>query len=453
MRIGGVPVILEEQELKEDRLAMAHSFIISQKEKENGYSVSQCLRMFGVSSSGYYAYVGRMEDRNGKRAEKEKEEADLMEKMRQVVLRRQGIIPGKRTFREYLFRMYGMTVNVKHIARLMKKMNLVSQRPHKDAYKHRAGHDHVCAAPANLLDRRFFIGPRKVILTDITYLYHGSCRDTFYLCVFRDPFTRENLGWSVSERMDVSVVKEAYEMMMGSHGKELRNCSVYLHSDQGSVYLSTSFRQLLADDGFLQSVSDRGNSQDNAPMESFFSKLKTDILDLTARCVTFDTAKKLVEGYLRAYNEEHYQYELAGLTPSEFYDYAVTGIYPLESYFGIPASEMNGPAKVKEIRTSFAEKEAKKERSRNREEKRRIDPLAIIDRDCTKLRRLINKWQTTSDSALLQVAHLRSVLMEAEKAAAFIRGKGEETVDELKDPLRWRLYPELSYVYRMNELF
>ena len=168
MRIGGVPVILEEQELKEDRLALAHSFIISQKEKENGYSVSQCLRMFGVSSSGYYAYVGRMEDRNGKRAEKEKEEADLMEKMRQVVLRRQGIIPGKRTFREYLFRMYGMTVNVKHIARLMKKMNLVSQRPHKDAYKHRAGHDHVCAAPANLLDRRFFIGPRKVILTDIT---------------------------------------------------------------------------------------------------------------------------------------------------------------------------------------------------------------------------------------------------------------------------------------------
>lgn len=45
---------------------------------------------------------------------------------------------------------------------------------------------------------------------------------------------------------------------------------VYIHSDQGSQYLSTSFQELLNDDDFIQSMSARGNSYDNAPIESFF---------------------------------------------------------------------------------------------------------------------------------------------------------------------------------------
>ena len=49
---------------------MVDSFINKQKSKLNGYNVSQCLRMFGVSDSGYYAWKGRKEDIFGKQAEK-----------------------------------------------------------------------------------------------------------------------------------------------------------------------------------------------------------------------------------------------------------------------------------------------------------------------------------------------------------------------------------------------
>ena len=69
--------------------------------------------------------------------------------------------------------------------------------------------------------------------------------------------------------MSTELVKEAYSMMMVGHVDELRGTKVVIHSDQGSQYTATTFKQLLEDDGFVQSMSERGNSQDNAPLESF----------------------------------------------------------------------------------------------------------------------------------------------------------------------------------------
>lgn len=412
--------------------------------------------MFGVSHSGYYAWRGRQEDKDGKQAKKDAAVREICEKMRQVIIARNGVIPGKRTFRVELFRRFGLTVNLKRIARLMKKMNLVASKPHKDAYKHQASHNHVCASPPNAVGQDFFVGPRKVILTDITYLYYGAYRSTFYLCVFRDAYTRENLGWDAGVHMDVSLVKEAYESMMDKHRGGLKDSAVYIHSDQGSQYLSTTFTQLLEDDGFVQSVSARGNSQDNAPMESFFSRLKTDIIDMVALCKTLDAALKLVDGYLKAYNSEHYQYELAGLTPEEFYSYAITGVYPLDSYFGVPASEMMAVGDLSKVRRKYADEEARKRREAaafKREQRRMIDPPKIIHRDQMKLDRMISQWRKTEQVAAKQVEHLKEILEQTKKAMAYVANLSQEKLDELKDPLAWRNYEELSYVFAMNELF
>ena len=435
---------------------MVDAFINRQKHKEYGYNTGQCLHMFGVSRSGYYAWKGRKEDRSGKQAQKRAERDALKEKMRQIIISRNGIIPGKRTFRTELFRRYHLTVNTKRIAALMKEMNLVAQRPHKDAYKHQASHNHVCAAPPNAVNQNFFIGARKVILTDVTYLYYGSTRNVFYLCVFRDAFTRENLGWEIRTSMKVELIRGAYDQMLMGHENELKGSSVYIHHDQGSQYLSTSFTQLLEDDGFVQSVSARGNSQDNAPMESFFSRLKTDILDLVARCNSFDAARQVVDGYLLAYNQEHYQYGLAGLTPVEFYQYATTGIYPLENYFGVPASEMMAIGDISKVRRAYADEQAEKRRdasAKKREERRFIDPEKIIKRDQSLLDRMIGQWGKMQDTAQTQVNHLKNILEQTMTAKTFIKDIAADKLEELKDPLAWRKYEELSYVFAMNELF
>jgi transposase InsO family protein len=192
--------------------------------------------MFGVSDSGYYAWKGRKEDIFGRQAEKRAERDAIKELMRRIIIARNGVVPGKRTFRVELFRRFGKTVNTKRIAALMVEMNIQAQMPHKDAYKHQASHNHVCAAPANAVNQNFFIGPRRVILSDITYLYYGEYRTPFYLCVFRDAYTRENLGWSIGGYMSLQLVEEAYKQMMQNHGDELaevmKENEVYVHHDQ-----------------------------------------------------------------------------------------------------------------------------------------------------------------------------------------------------------------------------
>lgn len=412
--------------------------------------------MFGVSRSGYYSWVGRLEDKSGKRAQKEEQERDICEKMRQVIIAKGGIVPGKRTFRTELFRRFQIKVSTEHVAALMKKMNLVAQIPHKDAYKHQASHNHVCAAPPNGVAQDFFIGPRRVILTDITYLYYGYSRKVFYLCVFRDAYTRENLGWEVSTHMDVSLVRAAYDNMMAKHAPELKDSYPYIHSDQGSQYLSCTFKQLLEDDKFIQSVSARGNSQDNAPMESFFSRLKTDIIDLVALCTSFGSACALINGYLNAYNTEHYQYGLAGLTPHEFYQYATTGIYPLDSYFGVSAKDMMAIGDLKKVRRDYADDEARRRREASaskREARRMVDPLKIIRKDQALLSRKIKEWQRSESVAHTQIEHLEMIFEKTKAALQFLLSLTKEKLDKLKDPLVWRNYKELSYVFDMNELF
>lgn len=412
--------------------------------------------MFGVSHSSYYAWLGRQRDPDGSWKRKEAMDWTICEKMRQVILARNGIIPGKRTFRVELFRRFDMQVSLHRVSRLMKKMNLVAQIPHRDAYKHQASHNHVCAAPANGVAQNFFVGPRQVILTDITYLYYGSARSVFYLCVFRDAYVRQNLGWSMSSHMDVSLVQDAYKKLLAKHGDELKGSAVYIHSDQGSQYLSTTFQQLLTDNNFIQSVSARGNSQDNAPMESFFGRLKTDMMDLVARCRTMDSAIQLMNGYLEAYNGEHYQYELAGLTPNEFYQYATTGVYPLESYFGVPASEMMATEDLSKVRRIYADEEAKKRReasARTREQKRLVNPVQIVHRDRNLLKKLISKWNKTGETATLQAEHLKGILSATDKALEYILNLPGEILEQLRDPLAWREHEQLSYVFSMNELF
>jgi hypothetical protein len=191
-------------------------------------------------------------------------------------------------------------------------------------------------------------------------------------------------------------------------------------------------------------------------MESFFGRLKTAIMDRVARCRTFDDAKELISGYIKVYNTEHYQYDLAALTPAEFYQYATTGIYPLDNYFGVPASVMMTNGDLKKVRRRYADDEAKKRRetaARKREGKRLIDPLRIINRDQKLLDRFIRKWEESKETATTQIAHLREIVEKVRKALDFIAALPSEKYEELKDPLIWRNYEQLGYVFEMNELF
>ncbi len=216
--------------------------------------------------------------------------------------------------------------------------------------------------------------------------------------------------------------------------------------------------KMLEDDGFIQSVSGRGNSQDNAPMESFFGKMKTQILDLVALSTDMETVRTMITGYLRRYNSEFYQYNLAGLTPDEFYTYVTTGIYPLDEYYGIKSTELMSVSELVAERRRIADEKNRKSReayARKNEERNKLHktPLQIIARDQRILRRQIWDWKQTEETAHKQIDHLNSILEKAKTAGEFISSLPQDKLDELMIPQNWQKYPELDYIFEMKELF
>lgn len=472
--IGGHTYIIEAQAVKYDVFLMVDSFIRRQESRGMSLSQEKCCHMFGVSRSGYNAWKKRREALEETKAARELQDEKIKDMFREVV-KKLCYVPGKRTFRTFLWRDYGVLLSVKKCRRIMNEMKLVPNRPKKDAYKNRATHDHETKAPGNLVGQEFRVAPRQVILTDITYLYYGPDRSVFYLCAFKDAYTLEILGAAVSLRMDVTLVRAAYEKMMKKHGDELHEPGVLVHSDQGSQYLSATFRQLLSDDGFLQSVSRRGNSRDNAPMESFFGRMKCAVLDIVALCRSFEAARTLVENYLHAYNHTIYQNGLAGLTPAEYYIYVTTGVYPCDDYYGVKPSGMMtiGEYVRKRMDEAAGKEERRREQARRRKEQKEDDgsmacpPEIRAAKDLDVLRRLveqhkgiqkeasawIEKNQADIQTSQKAVERLEATMGKAAAALLFLKKLPEEERLTLWKPENWGKYPELDYRNEMDGLY
>ena len=437
---------------------MAYDYISRGKAKENGYTNTRVFKLFGVSSTGYYNYVARREDRDGKQAARKQDESHVIQCFKKII-KTLGFVPGKRTFRRHMFRRFNYNISVSRASAIMKKMQITAQLPKKDAYKGQATHHHECMAKPNLVNRNFKLGVRQVILTDITYIHYGYSRTPAYMCAFKDAYTTEILGHYVSGRMDVSLVQKAFNNMMENHKDEFpKNLEVYCHSDQGSQYLSTSFKQLLNENDFIQSMSRRGNSQDNAPMESFFGRMKAEVIDIIARCGDIATVRRLIDGYINMHNNERYQETLAALSPSEFYTYKVTGQYPLDSYYGVKASELMPLEKIIEAKLEMQEKkkELRKERQKINEQQSRLLRNAgeIIMRDMKKMKDESRKWVKQQELVENQLKKISEIIEKISKALKFYYHEATAEIKELlKDPLNWKNYTELDYYKDLDALY
>lgn len=177
----------------------------------------------------------------------------------------------------------------------------------------------------NLLQREFTEhGPRFVLLTDITYIpFDGHF---FYLSTIMDAYTKQVLSYILSESLELDFVLETFNLLMNTHGISLQ-AETLIHSDQGCHYTSYKFIQLIKDSNLRQSMSRRGNCWDNAPQESFFGHMKDEI-DLS-KCRDFSDVKYKIDDWIDYYNNDRYQWQLAKLSPNEFYQFITTGIYPL----------------------------------------------------------------------------------------------------------------------------
>lgn len=147
------------------------------------------------------------------------------------------------------------------------------------------------------------------------------------MSVMKDCFTNEILSYVVSKSLEVDFVLKTVNLLIENHGSSLKTNKTVINSDQGCHYTSIAFRELLKDKKPRQSMSRRGNCWDNAPQESFFGHMKDEIN--LKDCGTFEKLVEIIDDYIDYYNNERYQWDLAKLSPNEYYQYWLTDKYPI----------------------------------------------------------------------------------------------------------------------------
>lgn len=291
--------------------------------KENNIlTVSMLCDIANVSRSGYYNWI-KSENIRIKKEEQDRKDFEIILE----VYKFRGYDKGaKGIYMRLLHLNPPIIMNIKKIRRLMKKYKLFCPIRKANPYRRMAKALKTNNVADNILNREFKShGPRMVLLTDITYIPYANTR--CYLSVILDAFTKEILAYVLSDSLEVDFVLETVNILIEKHGISL-STETLVHSDQGCHYTSYSFIQILKDKQLRQSMSRKGNCWDNAPQESFFGHMKDEI-DLS-KCKSFDDVKIIIDDWIDYYNNERYQWGLAKLSPVEYYNYIITGEYPLK---------------------------------------------------------------------------------------------------------------------------
>ncbi|MEE5991280.1 MAG: IS3 family transposase [Lachnospiraceae bacterium] len=294
------------------------------QENDNDLSIELLCGIAGVSRSGYYAWVKAIPER-ARREQEDREDFKLI----LIAYRKRGYSKGARGIYMCLLHMDPpIIMNLKKIRRLMKKYNLMCPIRKANPYRQMQKAIKTSNYADNLLQREFEkYGPRMVLLTDITYIpYNGIFA---YLSTILDAYTKQILAYVLSESLEVDFVKETVEILVRDHGVSLHKETI-IHSDQGSHYTSVKFIEIVENSDLRRSMSRRGNCWDNAPQESFFGHMKDHLLPRIEGATRYSQIEAAVDDYMDYYNNEYYLWDLAYLSPNEYYEFVTTGIYPLD---------------------------------------------------------------------------------------------------------------------------
>ncbi len=290
--------------------------------EDNVLTITELCSIACVSGSGYYNRVNSKD----KRDEQERKDRHDFELILEAFSHR-GYDKGVRGIHMRLLHMDPpILMNVKKISRLMHKYNLICPIRQANPYRRMAAALKTNNVADNLVNREFEEhGPRSILLTDITYIpYNGTFA---YLSTIIDAFTKQVLSYAISDNLKLDFVLLTVEQLIRNHRISLDEETI-IHSDRGVHYTSYKFIEIVKDSNLRQSMSRRANCWDNAPQESFFGHMKDEI-DVS-NCTDFCEVKDIIDDWIDYYNNERYQWDLAKLSPNEYYSYITTGIYPLK---------------------------------------------------------------------------------------------------------------------------
>lgn len=313
-------VALNNKDIKE---SLKHSTKLSKKEVvkliEESFTSKDKINIscdIGISRSSYYTIL-----RNDDYGLYEKSiDNKLIEDYKNIkkVLDSDPYPMGKRTVYMKMDSICGFHYSVRKISKLMRLNGSSCMIRHpRQSIKENKELINRNTKP-NILNRRFRLAlPNQVKLTDVTYLKYGV-NQVAYKSTIKD---------SVTGKIDACVISDSNDLRLVLDTINQLNESSYIdeaifHSDQGTLYLNDYFQEKIKEMNLIQSMSKRGNSQDNASMESLFGHFK-DECDYS-NCSCLDEVRAKVEHYIDYYNNRRPQWNRNKMTPVEYEKYLLS---------------------------------------------------------------------------------------------------------------------------------
>ena len=173
--------------------------------------------------------------------------------------------------------------------------------------------NHTLPIAPNVLGRNFrALGPNEKWLADITYIF--TAEGWLYLAAILDLYTRKIVGWAMRDHMRVELTLTALTMAIQ---RQRPAPGLIHHNDRGSQYAARDYQNALSNAGMTPSMSRKGNCWDNAPMESFFHTLKTELVHQRNYATREEARQDLfqyIEGY---YNRQRIHSSIGYITPEQ----------------------------------------------------------------------------------------------------------------------------------------
>ena len=271
---------------------------------DGAHAVTKMCTWLQVSRSGYYKWRKR----------------DISPRERQQMMVRYAVID--------VFNQFNKRYGAPRVTEELKDagipccLNTIAQIMQTEGLKARNG-KHFKYAPTpyatsnvaeNLLARNFTATkPNEKWVSDITYIDIDG--EWMHLAVILDLFSRQIIGWAVDETMTTELILDALNMAVA---RRKVTPGLVLHSDRGVQYRAGEYQQALIDSKITPSMSRKGNCWDNAVMESFFARLKVELVYAENYKTVTEAYRSLFEYIEVFYNRVRRHSSLGYKSPAQF---------------------------------------------------------------------------------------------------------------------------------------
>ena len=280
---------------------MKYSFITRHK---NTYPIRLMCQVLGVSRNGYYSYQSspaRVVD---------PEHLEMLCWVKDIAESSKYSYGSRRMKRALNALSYPLSRQ--KARKLMKEAGV--QVRHRKKYKVTTNSKHQQPVFDNLVAREFDVDEKDTVYAgDITYIW--TQEGWLYMAVILDLYSRKVVGWSMSSRMNSQMVCDALTMAIWNR-KPSRG--LICHSDRGSQYASKKYRKLLEANGFLGSMSRKGDCWDNSVVESFFGSLKQERVHWENYQTRYGAQQDILDYIVMFYNSTRLHSTLDYCSPADY---------------------------------------------------------------------------------------------------------------------------------------